>query len=126
MPLKAPLKLKTILSREFEDRTELSGRQWQKVALARCLHRKSKLIFLDEPTAALDAKSEQELYQHFVNLKKDTTLLFVTHRMSAVNLADKVFFLKEGRTVAFGPHKDLLATEPSYRELYELQKQAYL
>ena len=126
LPLKAPLKLKTILSREFEDGTELSGGQWQKVALARCLHRKSKLIFLDEPTAALDAKSEQELYQRFVNLEKDTTLLFVTHRMSAVNLADKVLFLKDGRTVAFGPHKDLLATEPSYRELYELQKQAYL
>lgn len=125
LPLKAPLKLTTILSREFEGGTELSGGQWQKVALARCLHRKSKLIFLDEPTAALDAKSEQELYRHFVELGKDTTLLFVTHRMSAVNLADKVLFLKDGRSVACGPHKELLATEPSYRELYELQKQAY-
>ena len=87
--------LNTILSKEFANGTELSGGQWQRIALARDMYTNAQVELLDEPTAALDAKSENEIYQHFLREIEDKTIIFVTHRLSAVKYADKILFFKK-------------------------------
>lgn len=104
----------------------MSGGQWQKVALARDLYADGKIEFLDEPTAALDAKSESEIYQRFLKENDKKTIFFVTHRLSAVRFADKVLFLDGGKISGFDTHTNLLHTNPKYKEMYDLQKDAYL
>ena len=97
--------------------------QWQKIALARCLYKDGSLCFLDEPTSALDARSEQQMYQEFLAADTGQTILFVTHRMSAVHLADRVLFFEKWYYCWFlHPHAQLLRTDQTYRELYQLQK----
>ncbi|WP_278750090.1 ABC transporter ATP-binding protein [Lactobacillus taiwanensis] len=120
------LNLNTILAKDFENGTDLSGGQWQKVALARDLYADGKIEFLDEPTAALDAKSESEIYQRFLKENDEKTIFFVTHRLSAVRFADKVLFLDGGKISGFDTHTNLLHTNPKYKEMYDLQKDAYL
>ncbi|WP_347284138.1 ABC transporter ATP-binding protein [Lactobacillus taiwanensis] len=120
------LNLNTMLAKDFENGTDLSGGQWQKVALARDLYADGKIEFLDEPTAALDAKSESEIYQRFLKENDKKTIFFVTHRLSAVRFADKVLFLDSGKISAFDTHTNLLHTNPKYKEMYDLQKDAYL
>lgn len=120
------LNLNTILAKDFENGTDLSGGQWQKVALARDLYADGKIEFLDEPTAALDAKSESEIYQCFLKENDKKTIFFVTHRLSAVRFADKVLFLDSGKISGFDTHTNLLHTNPKYKEMYDLQKDAYL
>lgn len=120
------LNLNTILAKDFENGTDLSGGQWQKVALARDLYADGKIEFLDEPTAALDAKSEAEIYQRFLKENDKKTIFFVTHRLSAVRFADKVLFLDSGKISGFDTHTNLLHTNPKYKEMYDLQKDAYL
>ncbi|OYS01036.1 ABC transporter permease [Lactobacillus taiwanensis] len=120
------LNLNTILAKDFENGTDLSGGQWQKVALARDLYADGKIEFLDEPTAALDAKSESEIYRRFLKENDKKTIFFVTHRLSAVRFADKVLFLDGGKISGFDTHTNLLHTNPKYKEMYDLQKDAYL
>lgn len=120
------LNLNTMLAKDFENGTDLSGGQWQKVALARDLYANGKIEFLDEPTAALDAKSEAEIYQRFLKENDKKTIFFVTHRLSAVRFADKVLFLDSGKISGFDTHTNLLHTNPKYKEMYDLQKNAYL
>lgn len=120
------LNLNTMLAKDFENGTDLSGGQWQKVALARDLYADGKIEFLDEPTAALDAKSESEIYQRFLKENDEKTIFFVTHRLSAVRFADKVLFLDSGKISGFDTHTNLLHTNPKYKEMYDLQKDAYL
>ncbi len=120
------LNLNTMLAKDFENGTDLSGGQWQKVALARDLYADGKIEFLDEPTAALDAKSEAEIYQRFLKENDKKTIFFVTHRLSAVRFADKVLFLDSGKISGFDTHTNLLHTNPKYKEMYDLQKDAYL
>lgn len=120
------LNLNTMLAKEFKNGTDLSGGQWQKVALARDLYADGKIEFLDEPTAALDAKSEAEIYQRFLKENDKKTIFFVTHRLSAVRFADKVLFLDGGKISGFDTHTNLLQTNPKYKEMYDLQKDAYL
>ena len=84
------INLNTILSKEFANGVELSGGQWQKIALARDIYSDAQVEFLDEPTAAIDAKSENEIYEHFLAKNKDKTIVFVTHRLSAVKYANKI------------------------------------
>lgn len=120
------LNLNTMLAKDFENGTDLSGGQWQKVALARDLYADGKIEFLDEPTAALDAKSESEIYQRFLKKNDKKTIFFVTHRLSAVRFADKVLFLDSGKISGFDTHTNLLHTNPKYKEMYDLQKDAYL
>ena len=120
------LNLNTMLAKDFENGTDLSGGQWQKVALARDLYTDGKIEFLDEPTAALDAKSESEIYQRFLKENDKKTIFFVTHRLSAVRFADKVLFLDSGKISGFDTHTNLLHTNPKYKEMYDLQKDAYL
>lgn len=120
------LNLNTMLAKDFKNGTDLSGGQWQKVALARDLYADGKIEFLDEPTAALDAKSEAEIYQRFLKENDNKTIFFVTHRLSAVRFADKVLFLDGGKVSGFDTHTNLLQTNPKYKEMYDLQKDAYL
>ncbi|MDT9606204.1 ABC transporter ATP-binding protein [Lactobacillus johnsonii] len=120
------LNLNTMLAKDFENGTDLLGGQWQKVALARDLYADGKIEFLDEPTAALDAKSESEIYQRFLKENDKKTIFFVTHRLSAVRFADKVLFLDSGKISGFDTHTNLLHTNPKYKEMYDLQKDAYL
>lgn len=120
------LNLNTMLAKDFENGTDLSGGQWQKIALARDLYANGKIEFLDEPTAALDAKSESKIYQRFLKENDKKTIFFVTHRLSAVRFADKVLFLDGGKVSGFDTHTNLLQTNPKYKEMYDLQKNAYL
>lgn len=120
------INLNTILSKEFANGVELSGGQWQKIALARDIYSDAQVEFLDEPTAAIDAKSENEIYEHFLAKNKDKTIIFVTHRLSAVKYADKILFLQNGKVQGFDSHENLMKTNEDYRNMYNLQKEAYI
>ncbi|MDB6255751.1 ATP-binding cassette domain-containing protein [Lactobacillus amylovorus] len=120
------INLNTILSKEFANGVELSGGQWQKIALARDIYSDAQVEFLDEPMAAIDAKSENEIYEHFLAKNKDKTIVFVTHRLSAVKYADKILFLQNGKVQGFDSHEALMKTNEDYRNMYNLQKEAYI
>ena len=113
-----------MLSREFGG-VDLSGGQWQRVAIARGYFRPHNTILLDEPTAAIDPYEETRLYNRFAELSKDASSVIVTHRLGSVKLADRILVMKEGRLVQEGTHKELLSQEGEYRRRYEAQKKGY-
>jgi len=115
---------KTMLSREFNG-VDLSGGQWQRVAIARGLFRKHEIIILDEPTAAIDPMEETRLYKCFAEAAEDKTAIFVTHRMGAVKYADRVIVMEKGRIVGLGTHQSLLASCELYKQLWNVQAQYY-
>lgn len=106
---------------------DLSGGQWQKLALARGFVRAetANLVVLDEPTAALDPRSEHELYANFAELSRGKTVLLITHRLASVQMADHIFVLKDGSLVEQGSHAELLRLDGEYRALWDLQAAAY-
>lgn len=118
--------LQTILSKEFAGGVELSGGQWQKIALARGIYSDAQVEFLDEPTAAIDANSENEIYKNFLAENEGKTIVFVTHRLSAVKYADKILFLQNGNVQGFDSHENLMKSNTDYRDMYNLQKEAYV
>lgn len=118
--------LNAILNKEFANGTEFSGGQWQRIALARDMYTNAQVELLDEPTAALDAKSENEIYQHFLAENKSKTNIFVTHRLSAVKYADKILFLQNDRVLGFDTQEKLIRNNADYRNMYNLQKEAYI
>lgn len=105
--------------------TELSGGQWQKLALARALYRDADVLVLDEPTAALDPRAEAALYAQFASLTGGNTALLITHRLGSVLMADRVLVMKAGRLVEQGTHAELLARGGEYAELWALQAAQY-
>lgn len=119
-----PLGYQTMLSREF-DGVDLSGGQWQRVAIARGFYRKHQIIILDEPTAAIDPYEETRIYNQFADISKDKTSIIVTHRLGSVKLADRVVVMKEGEVVQVGTHEELILEEGEYKRLYESQEQWY-
>ncbi|AGY59086.1 ABC transporter ATP-binding protein [Gloeobacter kilaueensis] len=120
-----PQTLDTPLGKPF-DGTELSGGEWQKLALARAfLREQAQLLILDEPTAALDPKSEFEIYQHFAELVRGRTALLVTHRLASTRLADRILVLDRGALVEEGNHEQLLQRGGKYAALWQMQVAQY-
>ncbi len=114
------------LGRWFKDGVELSGGQWQKVALARTFFNdRADILILDEPTAALDAEAEHDLLNRIKSLHRDKTSLIISHRFSTVRLADRILVLSGGRIIEDGPHEDLMAARGRYAELYTLQASGF-
>jgi ATP-binding cassette subfamily B protein len=115
----------TVLGKEFLGGYDLSGGQWQRVALARAFFRDAALLVLDEPTAALDARAEHEVFEHVRELAHGRSLLLISHRFSTVRSADRIYVLEGGRVVEAGSHEDLMARQGHYAELFDLQASAY-
>jgi ATP-binding cassette subfamily B protein len=116
----------TILGPEFIGGTDLSVGEWQRVALARALFRDAPFVILDEPTAALDARAEHELFRRIRSFLADRTVLLISHRFSSVRSADRIYVLERGRVVEDGSHDDLMRRDGLYAELFTLQAAAYL
>jgi ATP-binding cassette subfamily B protein len=116
----------TQLGKWFRDGRELSGGQWQKIALARAFMRtRAKVLVLDEPTAAMDAGAEAEIFAHFRSLTRDRIAILISHRFSTVRMADRIAVLDGGRIVEFGSHDELMALGGRYAHLFSLQAQGY-
>jgi ATP-binding cassette, subfamily B, bacterial len=114
-----------LVGRRFKTGVDLSGGQWQKIAIARAYMRDAQVMILDEPTAALDARSEFEVFERFKELSDDRTAVLISHRFSSVRMADRILVLAEGRLEASGTHAELLAQGGRYAELFELQAAGY-
>lgn len=114
-----------MLGRRFEGGVDLSGGEWQKIALARAYLRNAQLLILDEPTAALDARSEYEVFQRFAELTTGKMALFISHRFSTVRMADRIIVLESGRIAEEGTHELLTRMGGRYAEMFELQAASY-
>jgi ATP-binding cassette, subfamily B, bacterial len=114
-----------MLGRRFERGVDLSGGEWQKLALARAYLRDSQVLILDEPTAALDARSEYEVFQRFAELTREKMALFISHRFSTVRMADRIVVLEDGRIAEEGTHDELSSLGGRYAEMFELQAASY-
>ncbi|ARU60700.1 hypothetical protein CBW65_06080 [Tumebacillus avium] len=115
----------TALGRLLADGEELSGGQWQKIAFARALFRDSEIMILDEPTAALDPYAEMEIYKEFEKLTRNRTTIFISHRMAAAKLADRIVVMQAGKVAEVGTHQELIERNGVYREMFELQAEWY-
>jgi ATP-binding cassette subfamily B protein len=115
----------TMLGKWFEKGTQLSGGEWQKVALARAFMRDARILILDEPTSSLDAQAEYEVFSHFRVLTEGKTAIFISHRFSTVRLADRIFVLENGGILENGSHEELMQLNGRYAELFNLQAEAY-
>ncbi|MFK8243048.1 MULTISPECIES: ABC transporter ATP-binding protein [unclassified Facklamia] len=124
-PEKSNIDLDQQLGKIFADATDLSGGEWQKIALSRAFFADKDILILDEPTAAIDAKLENKIYKQFLELSTGKTVIFVTHRLSSVKKADKVLLIKRGEVVAFSSHEELMQSNDYYKELYQLQAEPY-
>ncbi|GJE57366.1 ABC transporter ATP-binding protein [Methylobacterium thuringiense] len=113
------------LGRRFEDGVDLSGGEWQKIAIARAYMRDAEVLILDEPTAALDARAEAEVFARFGDLAAGRTAILISHRFSTVRQADRIFVLAEGRVQEAGSHIELVRSGGRYAELFELQAAGY-
>jgi ATP-binding cassette subfamily B protein len=120
-----PERYRQMLGRRFDGGVDLSGGQWQKVALGRAYMRDAQLLVLDEPTAALDARAEYGVFSRFAELTAGKMAILISHRFSTVRMADRILVLEHGRVLEEGTHDDLLALEGRYAELFNLQAAGY-
>jgi ATP-binding cassette subfamily B protein len=122
---KLPESYDQMLGRRFKKGVELSGGEWQKIALARAYMRDAQLLILDEPTAALDARAEYEVFQRFAELTQGKSAVLISHRFSTVRMADRILVLEKGELVEIGSHEQLLQKKGRYAELFNLQAMGY-
>ena len=120
-----PLGYDQMIGKRFRSGVELSGGEWQKVAIGRAYMRDAQLLILDEPTAALDARAEFEVFQRFKELSSGKTAVLISHRFSSVRMADRILVLADGEIEAEGTHEELLGQSGRYAELFELQAAGY-
>ncbi|MFD1882444.1 ABC transporter ATP-binding protein [Paracoccus pacificus] len=122
---KLPRGYDQMIGKRFANGVELSGGEWQKIAIARAYMRDAQVLILDEPTAALDARSEFEVFERFKELSEGKTAVLISHRFSSVRMADRILVMANGQIEAQGTHHELLVQDGRYRELYELQAAGY-
>lgn len=115
----------TRLGRTFEGGVDLSGGEWQKLALSRAFMREAQVLILDEPTSALDALAEYDVYQRFAQLAAGTTTVFISHRFSTVRMAQQIVVLDKGRLLEMGSHDELMASAGYYAEMFNAQAERY-
>jgi ATP-binding cassette subfamily B protein len=120
-----PQGYRQMLGRRFEEGVDLSGGEWQKVALARAYLRDAQVLILDEPTAALDARAEYEVFLRFSELVAGRMAILISHRFSTVRMADRIIVLLGGRVEESGTHEELVASGGLYQELFRMQAEGY-
>ena len=123
---KLPKGMDTVLGKITEDGVDVSGGEWQRIAMARLYYLDAELKILDEPTAAIDPVREQQIYQKFLKLYQDTTTIMITHRLGATSLCDWIIAIEDGKAMEQGSHEDLMAKNGIYCEMYETQRRWYL
>ena len=114
-----------LVGRRFKNSVDLSGGQWQKIAIARAYMRDAQVMILDEPTAALDARSEFEVFERFKELSDGKTAVLISHCFSSVRMADRILVLADGKVEASGTHQQLMSQGGRYADLFELQAAGY-
>ena len=119
-----PQGMETVLSREF-DGVDISGGQWQRVAIARGLYRGHDIIVLDEPTSAIDPLEEARVYREFADIARSATAVIVTHRMGSARIADRIVVMDGGQIAEQGTHEELLARNGRYASMVEVQSDWY-
>ena len=122
---KLPHRYAQMIGRKFDDGVDLSGGEWQKIALARAYMREADLLILDEPTAALDPRAEYDIFQQFTELTKGKTTVLISHRFSTVRMADRILVMEKGELLEIGSHQELLRKNGRYAELFTLQAKGY-
>jgi ATP-binding cassette subfamily B protein len=120
-----PAGYEQMLGRRFEGGIELSGGEWQKVALGRAYLREAEVLILDEPTASLDARAEYQVFLRFSELTKGKMAVLISHRFSTVRMADRILVLENGEIIEDGKHEELVAKGGTYAELFSLQAAGY-
>ena len=123
--LRLPQGYDTVLGKQFEEGEELSIGQWQKLVIARAFLRDSQMIILDEPTSALDPKAEYDVFQKFRDLLQGQSAILISHRLSTVKMADRIYVLDKGRIVEQGTHQELMASKGLYETMFEIQARSY-
>lgn len=122
---KLPGQYDQILGKRFDTGVDLSGGEWQKIALARAYMRNAQLLILDEPTASLDARAERQVFERFTDLTRGKTAVLISHRFSTVRMADRILVLENGGVLEIGAHAELIEMNGRYAELFNLQAEGY-
>mgnify|MGYP000939232949 FL=1 len=119
--------LNTYLNKDFDnDGIEFSGGEKQKIAIARALYKDACVCILDEPTAALDPRSEQDIYNNFNNVVENKTAIYISHRMSSCRFCDKIIVFEKGEIVEMGNHEELMQNNKCYKKMWDSQAKYYL
>jgi ATP-binding cassette subfamily B protein len=123
-----PHKLDQLLSKNYDkdNATDLSGGQWQRISIARAFYREANILLLDEPTSAVDAKAEYEIFKNILEHQKNRTTVIISHRFSTVRKAKQIMVIDHGKIIEHGTHQELIANNGLYKEMFDLQAEGYV